>query len=245
MGTGKNKLQKFAEFDAFENTFDFRHQTKGKWSEIFKNQNPIVLELACGKGDYTLGMAKMYPEKNFIGVDIKGNRLWKGAKTAIEKNLHNVRFLRIPIDKITEYFEMNEVSEIWITFPDPQPHKETKRLSSGRFLNRYRQIMASTGKMKVKTDSTLFYQSTLEQIAEDNLIIFKNIDDIYSMENVPEILTIKTFYENIWLKIGKKIKYLEFELGNCVSRETKKKNSADFTFLKDIESESTISTKRL
>ncbi len=223
MGKGKNKLEKFAEFDAFENTFDFKCETKGKWSAIFGNNNPIVLELACGKGDYAIGLAKMNPNINYVGVDIKGNRLWKGAKTALEQGIQNVRFLRIEIDKLFEFFAENEVSEIWITFPDPQPHKETKRLSSGRFLNVYRKVMPKSGLMNIKTDSDLFYESSLEQIKEDNLTLIQNIDDVYGLPIVPEFLQIKTFYEQIWLEMGKKIKYIQFILGDTVSREKKKK----------------------
>ncbi len=223
MGKGKNKLEKFAEFDAFENTFDYTCDTKGKWSSIFGNLNPIVLELACGKGDYAIGLAKMNPNINYVGVDIKGNRLWKGAKTCISEGISNVRFLRIEIDKLFDFFAENEVSEIWITFPDPQPPKETKRLSSGRFLNVYRRVMPASGLVNIKTDSDLFYESSLDQIKEDNLTILQNIDDVYGMPSVPEFLQIKTFYELIWLEMGKKIKYIQFILGNVNSREKKKK----------------------
>lgn len=223
MGKGKNKLEKFAEFDSFENTYDYNSETKGKWSTIFGNENPIVLELACGKGDYAIGLAKMNPNINYVGVDIKGNRLWKGAKTALELGLSNVRFLRIEIDKLFDFFAENEVSEMWITFPDPQPHKETKRLSSGRFLNVYRKVMPTTGIMNIKTDSDLFYESSLAQIEEDNLTLLENINDVYGMIPVPEFLQIRTFYESIWLEMGKKIKYVKFILGDVVSREKKKK----------------------
>ena len=222
MGKGKNKSEKFAEFDSFANTYDYHSETKGKWAAIFGNTNPIVLELACGKGDYAIGLAKMNPNINYIGVDIKGNRLWKGAKTCIEQGIQNVRFLRIEIDKLFEYFAKDEVFEMWITFPDPQPQKERKRLSSGRFLNVYRQVMPATGIMNIKTDSDLFYYSSLEQIAEDNLTLLENMNDVYGTNQVPEFLQIKTFYEAIWLKMGKKIMYVKFILGDVNSRETKK-----------------------
>jgi tRNA (guanine-N7-)-methyltransferase len=222
MGKGKNKLEKFAEFDSFENTYDYNSDTKGKWASIFGNTNPIVLELACGKGDYAIGLAKMNPNINYVGVDINGNRLWKGAKTCIEQEILNVRFLRIEIDKLFEYFAKDEVFEMWITFPDPQPQKERKRLSSGRFLNVYRQVMPATGIMNIKTDSDLFYYSSLEQIAEDNLTLLENMNDVYGTNQVPEFLQIKTFYEAIWLKMGKKIMYVKFILGDVKSRETKK-----------------------
>ena len=222
MGTGKNKLQKFSEFDSFSNTFDYKSDTKGKWSQIFGNNNPIVVEFACGKGDYALGLARMNPNINYIGVDIKGNRLWKGAKTAIEDGLNNVRFLRIEIDKADLHFDTHEVSEAWITFPDPQPQKRYKRLVSGRFLNVYRKIMPPTAVMNVKTDSDLFYETTLEQCVLDGLTVQANINDIYSMIPVPAFLNIQTFYEQIWLKEGKKITYVRFVIGDVKSDESKK-----------------------
>jgi tRNA (guanine-N7-)-methyltransferase len=208
----KNKSQKFQEFDSFSNTLDFNNPTKGRWQEIFGNTNPLVLELACGKGDYAVGMARLFPSKNFVGVDIKGNRLWRGAKTAEEQGLQNVRFLRIQIDFIEKHFDQNEVSEIWITFPDPQPQKPRKRLTSSVFLNRYRGIAQQDCSINLKTDSDLFYESTLETIAEEKLPVLENISDVYTMPEVPEILEIKTFYENIWLKEGRTIKFVKFGL---------------------------------
>ena len=222
MSKGKNKLEKFSEFDAFTNTLDYSHETRGRWHEIFGNSNPIVVEFACGKGEYSIGLARMNPNINYIGVDIKGNRLWKGAKIALEEKLDNVRFLRIEIDKAPEYFAPNEVSESWITFPDPQPHKRNKRLISGRFLNIYRQIMPATAKMNIKSDSDLFYQTALEQITLDNLICEANINDVYGLTPVPEFLKIRTFYESIWLAEGKKIKYVRFQIGNVKSDESKR-----------------------
>jgi tRNA (guanine-N7-)-methyltransferase len=208
----KNKTEKFLEFDGFENTLDFNSETKGKWKEIFGNSNPLVLELACGKGDYTLGLAAMEPNRNFIGIDIKGNRLWRGAKSAIEQKLDNVRFLRIQIDFIEKYFAADEVAEIWITFPDPQPSKSRKRLTSSKFLGLYRNIAQQNCLVNLKTDSDLFYESTLETIAEEKLEITENISNVYAMEHVSDILQIKTFYENIWLKEGRTIKFIQFKL---------------------------------
>lgn len=213
----KNKTVKFQEFDSFSNTLDFNSDTRGNWQQIFGNNNPIVLELACGKGDYAIGLAKLHPEKNFIGVDIKGNRLWKGAKTALEEGLTNVRFLRIQIDFIENHFAPGEVSEIWITFPDPQPQKERKRLSSSRFLVRYRNIAIAECVMNVKTDSDLFYESTLETIAAEGLQVSMNVNDVYTNNDVPEYLYIQTFYEKIWLKEGRTIKYLRYGLNAPVS----------------------------
>lgn len=208
----KGKLEKFTEFDSFPNTLDFNNETKGKWHEIFGNQNPIIVELACGKGDYTIGLARRNPDKNYIGIDIKGNRLWKGAKTALEEKLHNVRFLRIQIDFIEKHFTSGEISEIWITFPDPQPAKPRKRLTSSRFLNHYRQVAKSDTTINLKCDSDLFYESTLETIAEENLDTIENVPNVYSMPCAAELKEIQTFYENMWLKEGRTIKYLKFRL---------------------------------
>lgn len=218
----KPKLIKFAEYNSFENTLDVSDNTKGRWSEIFGNTNPIVIELACGKGDYTIGLARLNPGINYIGIDIKSNRMWTGAKTAIIESISNVRFLRIPIDSIIDYFEPNEVSEIWITFADPQPQKERKRLSSFKFLNLYRQIAPPNALVNVKTDSELFFESTLEQIKRDNLNLSICYDDVYALDPVPLILQIQTYYERMWLGMGRTIKYCQFTLGDCESLEPPK-----------------------
>ena len=173
---GKNKLAKFNEMKDFDNVYqvDFKSvlnknfYLKGKWSsEVFKNHHPIVLELGCGKGEYTVGLAKRYPNKNFIGIDIKGARIYKGAKTALENNLQNVRFIRTRIDFISSFFAENEVAEIWLTFPDPQPKKFKKRLSSSTFLNRYSQFLSKNALIHLKTDSRLLYEYT-KALAEVN-----------------------------------------------------------------------------
>ena len=221
----KPKLIKFAEYNSFENTLDASDKTKGRWSEIFGNTNPIVIELACGKGDYTIGLARLNPEINYIGIDIKSNRMWTGAKTAIVDSISNVRFLRIPIDSIIDYFGPNEVSEIWITFADPQPQKERKRLSSFKFLNLYRQVAPGSALVNVKTDSELFFESTLEQIKRDDLKLSICYDDVYSLDPVPQILQIQTYYERMWLGMGRTIKYCQFTLGDCISAEPEKKNA--------------------
>jgi tRNA (guanine-N7-)-methyltransferase len=208
----KNKTIKFKEFDAFSNTLDFNDDTKGKWHTIFGNTHPLVLELACGKGDYAIGLAALYPDKNFIGIDIKGNRLWKGAQTALEKGLNNVRFLRIQIDFIEKYFAENEVSEIWITFPDPQPHKPRKRLSSSVFLNRYRNIAVQDCAINIKTDSDLFFESSLETMLEEKLTMLEKVNNVYAHSENLDYLYIQTFYEKIWLREGRTIKYLKFLL---------------------------------
>lgn len=227
---GKGKLEKFAMVSDYDNcvepTMDeARHegiQLKGKWKkEFFKNDNPITVELACGGGEYTVGLAEMYPEKNFIGVDIKGNRIWKGATKAIEKGLNNVGFLRTRIDFIDNCFAEGEVDEIWITFPDPQPQKNRarKRLTNSMFLGRYKKFLKPGGKIRLKTDSDFFYECTKETIQEESLEVLFDCDDIYvkyTPDNpdtqLAKELALKTFYEQMWLEEGKTIKYIEFNL---------------------------------
>lgn len=195
---------------------------KGKWnSEFFKNDHPVVLELGCGKGEYTVGLAQRYPEKNFIGVDIKGNRIWMGAKHAIETRLENAAFLRTRIDFIEACFDKNEVSEIWITFPDPQPQqpRARKRLTSPQFLNRYKNIIKSDGLIHLKTDSHPLYEYTLEVIKENNYELLEHTDDLYGKREIThfgddlgEVGAIKTYYEKKFSDLGFKINYLRFRM---------------------------------
>ena len=208
------KLQRFAEVSSFSNCYEHAKKMKGKWSsDVFKNKNPITVELACGKGEYTVGLAERFPDRNFIGIDVKGNRIWKGAKYALENNLTNVAFHRLMIGNIEEYFDKGEISEFWITFPDPQHAKERKRLTNPMFLDRYRNISKSGSIMNLKSDSTRFYDYTKEVISEQNLKLIADSPDIYAWDEIPEYLeNIQTFYENMWLNEGKKIKYLKYEL---------------------------------
>jgi tRNA (guanine-N7-)-methyltransferase len=214
---GKDKLRRFTEITAFENVLQLTegHALKGKWhADQFKNQHPIVLELACGKGEYAVEMARKFPEKNFIGVDYKGNRIWRGAKTALEEGINNVAFLRIQIEDITEFYEPNEVSEIWITFPDPQPQvgREKKRLTSPRFLDNYRQILQPGGFIHLKTDNDNLYAYTLEKIEEQNLKLHISTNDLYHSEFTDDVLSIKTYYEKKYLQNNKNINYVKFSL---------------------------------
>ncbi len=204
------KLQKFAEVSAFGNCFESAKELKGQWkSTVFKNNNPITLELACGKGEYTIGLAERFPERNFIGIDIKGNRIWKGAKYALEHQLNNVAFHRIMIGNIEDFFAPGEIDEFWITFPDPQHAKERKRLTNPMFLDRYRTIASTDAIMNLKSDSTRFYDYTKSVIYEQNLEVIADSDDIYQWAEIPEYLAnIQTFYEKMWLEKGKKIKFL-------------------------------------
>ncbi|PLX05420.1 MAG: tRNA (guanosine(46)-N7)-methyltransferase TrmB, partial [Marinilabiliales bacterium] len=188
---------------------------KGKWcSHVFHNSNPITLELGCGKGEYTVGLAKRFPKKNFIGIDIKGARMWKGAKTANESKIENAAFLRTRIEFINSFFAENEIDEIWITFPDPQMKKrrEKKRLSGAAFLNRYKQFLTPEGIVHLKTDSLFLHKYTLEVIKENNLPLLYSSDNIYAEELHSDALSIRTFYETFFLKNGKNITYLKFQL---------------------------------
>ena len=213
---GKDKLRKFAEVATFPNVvqLDAGKPFKGKWaSEFFKNEKPLILELACGKGEYTVNLAKLFPEKNFIGIDYKGNRIWRGAKTAIEEGISNVGFLRIQIETILEYFAEGEVSEIWITFPDPQPQesREKKRLTNPAFLERYKHILVPEGIMHLKTDNDGFYAYTVEQIDLQNLPKLKETTDLYHSDLMDEVLSIKTYYEKKYLAVDKNINYVQWK----------------------------------
>ncbi len=230
----KNKLQRFAELKTFSNVHEFLFterdhdfSLRGKWnSEHFKNNNPIVLELGCGKGEYSIGLGENYPNKNFIGIDIKGARIWRGSKNAQEKKLDNVAFLRTQIEYIERCFAQDEISEIWITFPDPQPNKEKKRLTHSIFLNRYKNVLKTNGIVHLKTDSAELYEFTLEEIhpsptlpkGERSAKLLFATNDLYQSPNpLPlgeegGVTNIKTHYEKLFTAKGKKITYLKFQL---------------------------------
>lgn len=212
---GKDKLRKFAEIETFANVYelDAGKSLKGKWSKMhFKNDAPLVLELACGKGEYTVNLAQLFPAKNFIGIDYKGNRIWRGAKTAIEEGINNVAFLRIQIEQILDYFDADEVSEIWITFPDPQPQisREKKRLTAPRFLEKYKVILQESSPINLKTDNDDFYAFTLETIEQLGLKLHVRTEDLYRSDLVDEVLAIKTYYEKKYLAHDKNINYVRF-----------------------------------
>lgn len=213
---GKDKLRKFAEIDTFKNVvqLDAGKAYKGNWAkEFFQNDKPVVLELACGKGEYTVNLAKLFPEKNFIGIDYKGNRIWRGAKTSLEEGIANVGFLRIQIETILEYFAAGEISEIWITFPDPQPQvsREKKRLTNPTFLERYKTILVPEGIMHLKTDNDGFYAYTVEQIDNQQLPKLKETTDLYHSDLVDDVLSIKTYYEKKYLAVDKNINYVQWK----------------------------------
>lgn len=212
---GKDKLRRFAEIANFDNVLelDAGKNLKGNWSKNqFKNKLPLVLELACGKGEYTVNLAQLHPDKNFIGIDYKGNRIWRGAKTAIDEEILNVAFLRIQIENILDYFDPNEVSEIWITFPDPQPQvsREKKRLTAPRFLNMYKNILEKSSFMHLKTDNDALHDFTHETIKTMGLKLHIKTEDLYKSEFANEVLSIKTYYEKKYLAKDKNINYLKF-----------------------------------
>ena len=218
---GKDKLRRFEAIKSFDNVFepvreqDFEHS--GKWNEnIFKNENPIVLELGCGKGEYSVGLGSLFSDKNYIGVEIKGNRIYIGAKEAIDNNLKNVAFLRTRIDYIDSYFKENEVDEIWLTFSDPQPNKPRKRLTSTLFINRYRKFLKPGGLIHLKTDSPVLFDSTMEQIKLNKYELVDLRPDLYATvkegEEEQKIFSIKTHYETLFTKRGHVIKYCCFKI---------------------------------
>ena len=220
----KNKLKRFNENNTFHNVFqpkreelvDAVYPLKGQWNQqFFKNNNPLVLELGCGKGEYTVGLAERYPNKNFIGIDIKGARFWRGAKTAVENKMHNVAFIRAQIELIEQLFESNEVDEIWITFPDPQiKYKRTKhRMTNATFLKRYKNILNDTGIVHLKTDSEFMHGYTLGLLhGQGHEVQYAN-HDVYRQEGSPdEVTAIQTFYENQYLEKQKAITYIRFKI---------------------------------
>jgi len=218
----KRKLSRFAENKTFPHLFEPTYfqllegfPLKGKWkSDFFKNNNPIVVELGCGKGEFTVGLASKYPEKNFTGLDMKGARMWRGAKTVEENSMTNVAFVRCHIELIENLFDENEISEIWITFPDPQPQtgRVKKRLTSPRFLNQFRNIAEKGCIIHLKTDNTGFFEFTRQVIKDQNLKLLFETDDVDKKPAHEDAVTIRTFYEEMFRSKGETIKYLEFVL---------------------------------
>jgi tRNA (guanine-N7-)-methyltransferase len=218
---GKNKLARWAEMKSFSNViepsteeaYSTDHPLKGNWKkDIFKNDNPVILELGCGKGEYTVRLASKFHGNNYIGIDIKGARMWRGSKTAHENQIHNSAFLRTRIEFINSFFSIDEVEEIWITFPDPHPKRRNsaKRLTSPFFLNSYRSFLKDKGIVHLKTDNRDLYDYTYDVIKHNDLEIIASTNDLYSGSLQNEIHSIRTHYENIFLKEGKKICYLAF-----------------------------------
>ncbi|MDE6342363.1 MAG: tRNA (guanosine(46)-N7)-methyltransferase TrmB [Muribaculaceae bacterium] len=218
---GKNKLQKFSDMETFRCVLQYpRHilieqgfPFRGKWnSGFFSRPNPITLELGCGKGEYTVGLAEANPDRNYIGVDIKGARMWKGARTVEEKGMDNAAFLRTEIEQIEQFFAPGEVDEIWITFPDPQMQKARKRLTSTRFLNNYRTFLRKGGVVNLKTDSPFLYEYTKRLVMQNGCEVLFITDDLYGSGKADPVSSIKTFYEQQWLARGKTIKLISFRI---------------------------------
>ncbi len=209
----QKKLQRFADIKNFSNVLEYPGDMKGKWNSFFKNDHPIILELACGRGEYTVGLSKLFPEKNFIGVDVKGHRIYIGAKKCLEEHITNAAFLRTQITLLPDYFKGEEVNEIWITFPDPQlrTSKAKKRLTHPRFLRLYQQILKPDGYLHLKTDSPKLYEFTKKVIELYNLVPVEDCNDVYA-KSASELLKIKTHYEALDIAGSNKIYYLKFRL---------------------------------
>lgn len=210
----QKKLKRFSDIKEFKNVLEYPENISGRWSEHFGNENPITLELACGKGEYTVGLAELYPNKNYIGVDIKGNRIWVGARFALDNNLHNVAFLRTQIHQINSYFNPGEVEEIWITFPDPQLRvsKANRRLTHPRYLRLYHQFLKSGGTIHLKTDSPDLYNFTKDVIALYDFSIIEDIQDVHAGNDIRKELKITTHYEKLDIAKSNRIFYLSFSL---------------------------------
>lgn len=221
----KRKLERFKEIEALPNVVEpfkeIYHYVRGKWNQdFFKNDNPITLELACGRGEYTIGLAKLFPSRNYIGVDIKGERIWKGSTRAVNEKLNNVAFLRTMILLIENFFEEGEVDEIWITFPDPRPRLRDikRRLTSPRFLEIYKRLLKPGGYIRLKTDNTGLYEYSLEELqSRMDITDLKFTNDVYNSDLRPECFDIRTRYEVTFASQGEKIKYLRFRFADFKS----------------------------
>jgi tRNA (guanine-N7-)-methyltransferase len=217
----KRKLERFAEMETFPNViqpsfveaFLTEHALKGNWNrDFFCCEQPLILELGCGKGEYTVGLARVFPSTNFVGIDIKGSRIWKGAKTALQENIRNAGFLRTRIEFIGSFFAPGEADEIWLTFPDPQLEKKRKRLTAPKFLNDYRLFLKDKGIIHLKTDNKVLYHYTLDTVRYNQLEIIRNTDDLYAEDSNDPVLSIKTFYEKRFIEQGLAIHYISFRL---------------------------------
>ncbi len=225
---GKNKLSKFAEMNTIDLVFQYPYgrlkaegfdsfPLRGRWREFFGNDNPIVLELGCGKGEYTVGLGELFPDKNFIGIDIKGARMHTGATRARDLGMGNVAFLRTQIELLESFFASGEVSELWITFPDPQMKKVSKRLTGTRFMELYRKVMPDGGIVRLKTDSPFLYAYTRAMAGLNGFAISVDTDDLYHSGMADAILSIRTHYESQWLARGLTIKYIAFALNHAAA----------------------------
>jgi tRNA (guanine-N7-)-methyltransferase len=214
----QKKLKRFGELTTFKNVLQYPEHVAGTWAERFANSNPVTLELACGKGEYAVGLARMHPQRNFIGIDVKGNRIWVGAKNSLKEGINNVQFLRTQIDRIDQYFAKDEVSEIWITFPDPQLRwsKMRKRLTHPKFLRLYQNFLRRDGFINLKTDSPDLYQFTKKVIELLNLHLEEDIDDVQADPDRSDELKITTHYEGLNISGSNRIFFLKFKINNAI-----------------------------
>lgn len=218
---GQKKLIKFEEIKGFANVFEYPNEMKGKWGEFFGNDNPIVLELACGKGEYTNGLAKLYPRLNFIGIDLKGNRIWRGAKNATASGLRNAAFIRSEIDLLGNYFEENDIAGIWLPFPDPylRTAKIKKRLSHPKFLRIYQKLMIPGSSVHLKTDSPQLYRFTKNVIDVFDLELMQDVGDVHALSQLSPELEIITYYESLDIAESRKVHYLQFRISKDLPSE--------------------------
>lgn len=232
---GQKKLLRFTELKSFPNVLEYPEKMQGQWKTFFKNDNGIILELACGKGEYTVALAQLHPDKNFIGVDVKGNRMWRGAKSALDNNIANAAFLRTQIDKIAEYFAEEEIEEIWITFPDPhlRKSKARKRLTHPKFIRLYSKFLKKDGLIHLKTDSPDLYLFTKTVIQLYNLNTLDDLDNVYKTQNIKEELRIKTHYEMLDLAKSNTVFYLCFSLPESINESDEVLNN--FLLKEDVE----------
>ena len=215
---GQKKLLRFNQIKSFSNVFEYPQDKAGAWNLFFNNNNSIILELACGRGEYAIGLGKIYPHQNFIGVDVKGNRMYMGAKKALDFPLPNIAFLRTQIEMLPSYFITDEVAEMWITFPDPQlrTSRAKKRLTHPRFLRLYQKVLAKNGVVHLKTDSPNLYNFTLRVIEMYDLLLLEKCDDVYAQSEIDEKLKIKTHYESLDIANSNKIFYIRFSLPEII-----------------------------
>jgi tRNA (guanine-N7-)-methyltransferase len=215
---GQKKLLRFSQIKAFSNLYEYPKDIAGTWHEKFQNNHPLILELACGRGEYAVGLGQLFPDQNFIGVDVKGNRMYLGAKKALDLPLNNVRFLRTQIEMLPDYFTAEEVDEIWITFPDPQlrTSRAKKRLTHPRFLRLYQQVLKKNGCIHLKTDSPDLFHFTHKVINMYGIHLLESCDDVYAQAVVDERLKLKTHYESLDIAGSKKIFYIKFQLPEII-----------------------------
>ncbi len=218
---GQKKLIRFEAIKSFSNVHEYPQDMQGKWKDYFKNDQPIILELACGKGEYAVGLGKLFPNRNFIGIDLKGNRIWRGAKTALDDGMENVAFIRSHIDKITDYFAEGEIAEIWITFPDPQLRwsRAKKRLTHPKFLRLYQHVLGKEGLVHLKTDSPDLYLFTKTVLNLFELKVLEDSDHVHSLPTIKPELLIQTHYEGLDIAQSNRIHYLSFQVNKDLPLE--------------------------